>query len=61
MSMVELTFLMLSGVAVFSALLAVSTTQVVHAALWLVLTLGAIAGCYLLIGAEFIAWVQVLI
>ncbi|MGZ5409374.1 MAG: NADH-quinone oxidoreductase subunit J, partial [Aeromicrobium sp.] len=40
-----------------SALLVVSTDQLVHAALWLVITLGAIAGCYLLLTAEFVAWV----
>jgi NADH-quinone oxidoreductase subunit J len=33
----------------------------VHAALWLVVTLGAVAGVYLLLAAEFLAWVQVLI
>src|SRR4051794_41842359 len=33
----------------------------VHAALWLVVTLGAVAGLYLLLAAEFVAWVQVLI
>jgi NADH-quinone oxidoreductase subunit J len=48
-------------VAVGSAALAVTTRHVVHAALWLVVTLGALAGCYLLVTAEFVAWVQVLI
>ena len=32
-----------------------------HAALWLVVTLGALAGSYLVLTAEFVAWVQVLI
>ena len=32
-----------------------------HAALWLVVTLGAVAGCFLLMTAEFVAWMQVLI
>lgn len=61
MTVVETLFLVLSGVAVFSALLVVTTDRVVHAALWLVITLGALAGCYLLLAAEFVAWVQVLI
>ncbi len=39
----------------------VTTKQLVHAALWLVVALGAVAGCYLLLTAEFVAWVQVLI
>ncbi len=48
-------------VALGSAVLVVSSRQLVHAALWLVVTLGAVAGCYLVMGAEFVAWMQVLI
>jgi NADH-quinone oxidoreductase subunit J len=48
-------------VAVLAGLLAVTTTRVIHAALWLVVALGALAGCFLVLGAEFIALVQVLI
>jgi NADH-quinone oxidoreductase subunit J len=58
---VELLFMLLGLVAVGSALLVVTTRQLVHAALWLVVTLGALAGCYLVLSAEFVAWVQVLI
>jgi NADH-quinone oxidoreductase subunit J len=58
---VELLFGLLGLVAVGSALLVVTTRQLVHAALWLVVALGALAGCYLLLSAEFVAWVQVLI
>ena len=61
MSLIEVIFVLLGLVAVGSALLVVTTTNMVHAALWLVVTLGAIAGCYLVLGAEFVAWVQVLI
>ena len=61
MSLVEAVFGLLGVVAVASALLVVTTHQLVHAALWLVVTLGAVAGCYLLLSAEFVAWVQVLI
>lgn len=61
MAVAELLFLLLAVLAIFSALLVVSTDQLVHAALWLVITLGAVAGCYLLLTAEFVAWVQVLI
>jgi len=57
----ELLFVILAALAVFSALLVVSTDQTVHAALWLVVTLGSVAGCFLLLTAEFVAWVQVLI
>ncbi|MDQ1625502.1 MAG: NADH-quinone oxidoreductase subunit, partial [Actinomycetota bacterium] len=61
MSVVEVLFVLLGIVAVGSALLVVTTNQLVHAALWLVVCLGSVAGCYLLLSAEFVAWVQVLI
>ena len=57
----EIVLALLGVVAVASALLVVTTRQLVHAALWLVVTLGAIAGSYLVLTAEFIAWVQVLV
>ncbi|GAA4180849.1 NADH-quinone oxidoreductase subunit J [Streptosporangium oxazolinicum] len=57
----EIVFLLLGAMAVGSALLVVTTRQLVHAALWLVVCFGALAGCYLVLTAEFVAWVQVLI
>jgi NADH-quinone oxidoreductase subunit J len=57
----EAVFLILSAVAVASAVLAVGSHQLVHAALWLVVTLGAVAGCFVLMTAELLAWVQVLV
>ncbi|QKW28894.1 NADH-quinone oxidoreductase subunit J [Streptomyces seoulensis] len=58
---VEIAFLLV-GLATFgAALVTVTTKQLVHAALWLVVTLGGLAVEYLLLTAEFIAWVQVLI
>jgi len=60
-SLVGVIFLLLSLIVVGSALLVVTTRNMVHAALWLVVTLGAIAGVYLVLAAEFVAWVQVLI
>jgi NADH-quinone oxidoreductase subunit J len=61
MTAVTVIFALLGLAAVGSALLVVTTTRLVHSALWLVVTLGALAGCYLLLAAEFVAWVQVLI
>lgn len=61
MTVVEVLFLIFASVAVFSALLTVTSDQLVHAALWFVVTLGGLAACYLLLAAEFVAWVQVLI
>jgi NADH-quinone oxidoreductase subunit J len=57
----ELVMLLLGVVAVASAVLVVTTKQLVHAALWLVVTLGAVAGSFLVLTAEFVAWVQVLV
>ncbi|MEV6074141.1 NADH-quinone oxidoreductase subunit J [Streptomyces sp. NPDC052069] len=58
---VEIAFLLV-GLATFgAALITVTTKQLVHAALWLVVALGGLAVEYLLLTAEFIAWVQVLI
>jgi NADH-quinone oxidoreductase subunit J len=57
----EILFLQFAAVAVGSALLAMTTKQLVHSALWLVVTLGAVAGCFVLMTAEFVAWVQVLV
>ena len=61
MTLVEALFGLLGVVALGSGLLVVTTRQLVHAALWLVVCLGAVAGCYLLLSAELVAWVQVLI
>ncbi|MGD9483784.1 NADH-quinone oxidoreductase subunit J [Streptomyces sp. TRM70308] len=58
---VEIVFLLTGLVTVGAALVAVTTRQLVHAALWLVVALGGIAVEYLLLTAEFVAWVQVLI
>ena len=57
----QVLFLLLALITVASAVLAVGSRQLVHAALWLVVALGAIAGCFLLLGAELLAWVQVLV
>jgi len=58
---VEIVFVLLGVVALGAAVLVVTTRQLVHAALWLVVSFGALAACYLLLTAEFVAWVQVLI
>nr|WP_206323489.1 NADH-quinone oxidoreductase subunit J [Streptomyces sp. HNM0574] len=58
---VEIVFLLVGIVTLGAAVVTVTTKQLVHAALWLVATLGGIAVEYLLLTAEFIAWVQVLI
>jgi len=61
MTLVQVVFLLLAAVATGSALLVVTTRNMIHAALWLVVTLGSVAGVYLVLAAEFVAWVQILI
>ncbi|MGI9085621.1 MAG: NADH-quinone oxidoreductase subunit J family protein [Aeromicrobium sp.] len=61
MNLPEVVFLLMSAVAIASAVLAVGSRQLVHSALWLVVTLGAVAGCFVLMTAELLAWVQVLV
>ncbi len=61
MTGLDIAFAAAGLVAAASALLAVTTRHVVHAALWLVVSLGAVAGCYLVLGAEFVALVQLLV
>ncbi|WP_405742885.1 NADH-quinone oxidoreductase subunit J [Streptomyces sp. NBC_01525] len=58
---VEIAFLLVGLVTLGAAVVTVTTRQLVHAALWLVVALGGTAVEYLLLTAEFIAWVQVLI
>ena len=57
----EVIFILLGVLSLASAILVVTTKNVVHAALWLVVTLAGVAGTYLMLTAEFVAWVQVLI
>ena len=61
MTAADVVFAALGLLALGSGLLVVTVRNVIHAALWLVVCFGALAGCYLLLTAEFVAWVQVLI
>jgi NADH-quinone oxidoreductase subunit J len=54
-------FVVLSLVTLSAATLVVTTTRIIHSALFLVLALLGIAGIYVLLAAEFVAGVQVLI
>jgi NADH-quinone oxidoreductase subunit J len=57
----DVLFALCAVVAAAGGVLAVTSRQVVHAALWLVTALGALAGCYLVLGAQVVALVQVLV
>jgi NADH-quinone oxidoreductase subunit J len=57
----EYAFVVLAVVGTVAAIRLVTAANVVHAALYLVVTLSMVAAAYLLLAAEFIAWVQILI
>jgi NADH:ubiquinone oxidoreductase subunit 6 (subunit J) len=57
----DLALLATGGLAVLAGLLAVTTRQVVHAALWLVVALVGVAGTVLILGAELVSLVLVLV
>lgn len=57
----DVVMLALGAVAIGAAVAVVTTSHLVRAGLWLVVTLGAVAGLYLALTAELVAWVQVLI
>jgi len=58
---IEVAFVLLGAVALAAGALAVTTPRVVHAALWLAVALAAVAGCFLVLSAELLVWIQVLI
>ncbi|GIE86559.1 NADH-quinone oxidoreductase subunit J family protein [Actinoplanes regularis] len=61
MTVADILLLALGAVAVGAGALVVSSTHLVRSGLYLVVSLGAIAGLYLVLGAELVAWVQVLV
>ena len=54
-------FTIISAMILFGALGVVSTKNVGHATLYLLITLGSVAGIFILLLAEFLALVQILI
>jgi len=57
----EVTFWVLAAAMTFAAIRVVTSRNVIHAALYLVVTLLGAATIYVLLYAEFVAWVQVLV
>jgi NADH-quinone oxidoreductase subunit J len=57
----QVIFWIIAVVMTVGALRVVTTRNVIHAALYLVATLIGVAGLYVLLLAEFIAWAQVLV
>jgi NADH:ubiquinone oxidoreductase subunit 6 (subunit J) len=60
-SVAEAAFAVFGLLSAVGGVLAVTSRHVVHAALWLVVSLGALAGVYLALGAEVVALVQLLV
>ena len=54
-------FGIIAAIMIFAALSVVSTNNIVHAALWLVVVLGGVAAQYILAAAEFVAVSQVMV
>jgi NADH-quinone oxidoreductase subunit J len=57
----DIVFAAVGAITALSGLLAVTTKHVVHSALWLLVSLGALAGCYLVLGQELVGLVQLLV
>ena len=57
----EWAFVVVAVVGSVGAIRVVTAKNVVHAALYRVVTLLSVGGAYLLLAAEFVAWVQILI
>lgn len=61
MSAQQIVFLVTAGVIVISAVLVVTVRNLIHASLWLVITLFAVAAIYVQLEADFLAVVQVIL
>ena len=57
----DLVFVVVGVITAMSAILAVTTRHVVHAALWLLVSLGSLAGLYIVLGQELVGLVQLLV
>ena len=57
----NISFAIIAAVMIVGALRVVTTSNVVHAALWLVVVLAGAAAQYILLAAEFVAITQVLV
>ncbi len=61
MSTAQVLFILVAAVTLFSAVMVVSVRRIMHAALWLIVTLLGVAILFVLLQAGFFALVQVLI
>ena len=61
MTVAELVFYLLALIAILAAVGTVTVPNVVHSALFLILSLLSVAGFYILLSSEFLALVQILV
>lgn len=61
MNITQLLFWFLSVLALFSALMVITSKNPVHSVLWLIVTFFAISGHYILLNAQFLAIVNVIV
>ncbi len=61
MSIAQLLFWLLSVVAIFSALMVITSKNPVYSVLWLIVTFFAISGHYILLNAQFLAIVNIIV
>lgn len=61
MGITEILFWFLSVVALFSALMVITSKNPVHSVLWLIVTFFAISGHYILLNAQFLAVVNIIV
>ena len=61
MNITQILFWFLSVVAIFSALMVITSKNPVYSVLWLIITFFAISGHYILLNAQFLAIVNIIV
>ncbi|MBD0332744.1 MAG: NADH-quinone oxidoreductase subunit J [Chitinophagaceae bacterium] len=61
MSIIQILFWLLAVLAVFSALMVITSKNPVYSVLWLIITFFAISGHYILLNAQFLAIVNIIV
>ena len=59
--MIDFVFLIISVLTILSSIMVVQSKKLVHSAVYLAGSLIGTAGLFILLKAEFVAWVQVLV
>src|SRR5260221_8167045 len=61
MNITQILFWLLSVIALFSALMVITSRNPVHSVLWLIVTFFSISGHYILLNAQFLAIVNIIV